>query len=218
MSSLNKKGVALTRRTFLLGSLALLACSQAPTSHTNSLLPSGSYVIALGDSLTAGYGASMGADYPHVLAEMTQWNVHNAGISGNTSADVLNRLPEVLQKTPQLILLGIGGNDFLHKIPLADTRYNMTKIIQTIQNKDIPLVLIAEPKPSISAAVFGQLSDHPLYNELAKAHQLPLLSSAWATVLSDESLRSDAIHANDEGYRQFAKILVDYLQKEGFLR
>lgn len=210
-----QKQNSLSRRTFLLSALALAACGKANIG--THVLPSGSQVLALGDSLTAGYGASDNADYPHVLAEISQWHVDNEGISGNTSADVLNRLPEVLQKAPQLILLGIGGNDFLRHVPLADTQRNMTNIIHAIQQKNIALVLIAQPKPSLSAAMFGSLRDHSLYEQLAKTHQVPLLQNAWAEILSQKHLRSDAIHANDAGYRQFAEKLADFLREEGFL-
>lgn len=205
----------ISRRTFILGSLALIACGKTAVSHR--ALPSGSVVMALGDSLTAGYGASPKADYPQILAQNTGWQVINAGISGDTTADVLRRLPEVLQNQPQLILLSIGGNDFLRKVPLNETEKNLHDIIHTIQKQSIDLVLIAEPQPSISAAVLGHLSDHPIYAELAKTHQLPLFADGWSDILSDSHLRSDTIHANDQGYRQFAEQLAIFLRKNGFL-
>ncbi|MEJ2415039.1 MAG: GDSL-type esterase/lipase family protein, partial [Sulfurimonas sp.] len=73
-------------------------------------------ILAFGDSLTAGYGASKGQDYPAHLQRLSGIKVINAGISGEVSADGLKRLPELLQEyKPQLVILCHGGNDILRK-------------------------------------------------------------------------------------------------------
>ena len=79
------------------------------------------------------------------------------------------------------------------------------------------LVLIAEPKPSLGALV-GSLSDHPLYADLAEKYRVPLFADGWSRILSDGALKSDAIHANAEGYALFAERLAAFLQKQGFWR
>lgn len=204
-----------TRRTFLRNTLAffLFACSN-PKTH--KALPKGAKVSALGDSLTAGFGAPKGADFPTQLARLTEWNIDNDGISGDKTEDILARLERVFNKQPQLILLGIGGNDFLRRVPIETTQNHLNQIITRITQNHIPLVLIAEPHLTAAALLTGQLSDHPIYAELAKQHQLPLFGEAWSNILSDKSLKSDQIHANAKGYQQFAQELFDFLKKQGF--
>ncbi len=69
-----------------------------------------------------------------------------------------------------------------------------------------------------TSALFGKASDNPLYEDIAEAEGIPLYSDGWSTVLSDEALKSDKIHANAAGYRQFAEGLHDYLKDEGWVR
>lgn len=203
------------RRQFLLLSAAALlaACGNDQARHNR--IAKGSRVLALGDSLTFGYGAPEEAAYPKQLARITGWRITNGGVSGDTSAQALARLPNLLTEQPKLILLGIGGNDFLRKVPESETRRNISTIIERAQAANIPIVLIGVPRPSLGALV-GSLSDHPLYEDLAKQHGIPLLSDAWSKILGDSSLRSDQIHANAEGYLKFAEIMAEFLRKQGF--
>ncbi len=180
------------------------------------ILPAGSTVVALGDSLTYGYGANTETAYPTVLAELSKWNVVNAGVNGDTSEDVLTRVNEITEQNPDLVLLGVGGNDVLQRIAPDTTRANIIAIIDTLQSNNIDVVLIAEPHLSTSA-LFGKASDNPLYEDIAETESIPLYSDGWSTVLSDEALKSDKIHANAAGYRQFAEGLHDYLKNEGWV-
>ncbi|MFI8554903.1 GDSL-type esterase/lipase family protein [Psychrobacter sp. NPDC077938] len=189
-------------------------CGSEPTQ---TALPAGSTVVALGDSLTYGYGANDETAYPTVLAELSKWNVINAGVNGDTSEDVLTRVNEITEQNPDLVLLGVGGNDVLQRIAPDTTRANIIATIDTLQSNNIDVVLIAEPHLSTSA-LFGKASDNPLYEDIAEAEGIPLYSDGWSTVLSDEALKSDKIHANAAGYRQFAEGLHDYLKDEGWVR
>jgi len=189
----------------------MTGCSSEPTQ---TALPAGSTVVALGDSLTYGYGANPETAYPTVLAELSKWNVVNAGINGDTSADVLNRVDRIIQQNPDLVLLGVGGNDFLQRVAPDTTRDNIVATIDALQSDNIEVVLIAEPYFSTSA-LFGKASDNPIYEDIAEAKDVPLYSNSWSTVLSDDTLKSDRIHANEAGYQQFAKGLHEYLQKQG---
>jgi lysophospholipase L1-like esterase len=180
------------------------------------ILPAGSTVIALGDSLTYGYGASPETAYPTVLADLSKWRVINAGVNGDTSSDVLARVEKITKQNPNLVLLGVGGNDVLQRIQSDTTRANITAIIDTLQAKNIDVILVAEPHLSASA-LFGKVSDNPLYEDIADAKDIPLYSSGWSAVLSDDTLKSDQIHANAAGYRQFAEGLHGYLQEEGWV-
>ena len=127
------------------------------------------------------------------------------------------RLPGLLQPKPGLALVCIGGNDFLRRIGEDETRANIGRILQTLQTASVPTVLVAEPHFTIGALV-GSLSDHPLYGDLAETYRVPLLDGAWSEILGRRELRSDQIHANDEGYRLFAEKAADFLRRQGFFR
>ena len=198
----------------LAAAIGMTGCGNEPTQ---TALPAGSTVVALGDSLTYGYGANTETAYPVVLAELSKWRVINAGVNGDTSADVLTRVNEITEQKPDLVLLGVGGNDVLQRIAPDTTRANIIATIDTLQSNNIDVVLIAEPYLSTSA-LFGKASDNPLYEAIAEAEGIPLSSDGWSTVLSDEALKSDKIHANAAGYRQFAEGLHEYLTEQGLAR
>lgn len=197
----------------LSATISVTGCGSEPQQD---ILPAGSTVIALGDSLTYGYGASPETAYPKILADLSKWRVINAGVNGDTSADVLDRVDEITKQNPDLVLLGVGGNDVLQRVQSDTTRANIIATIDTLQSKNIDVVLIAEPHLSTSA-LFGKASDNPLYEAIAEAEGIPLYSDGWSTVLSDDALKSDRIHANAAGYRQFAEGLHGYLKDEGWM-
>lgn len=178
----------------------------------------GATVLALGDSLTEGVGTSPQTAYPEVLAAMTGWNVINAGVSGDTSAGALSRLAGLLSKhQPKLVLTCIGGNDFLHQVDESRTRSNIKAICEKIKASNAQNMLIAVPKISLLAATLSHLSDHPMYQQIAKETDIPLQEGGWSEVLSNASLRSDRIHANKEGYALFAQRLAKSLRDVGLL-
>jgi acyl-CoA hydrolase len=184
-------------------------------------VPRGSTVLALGDSLTHGTGAPPEAAWPAVLAALTGWNVINAGVPGDTSAQALQRLPALLDEhRPALVLVGLGGNDFLRRLDPEATRTNLRRIGEASLAAGAQVLLIAVPRPTALAAFAGALGDHPLYEQLADEMKWPLHPGAkggWAEVLGDERLRSDAIHANAEGYARFAQGLRATVRSVGLL-
>lgn len=193
---------------------AVTGCSDAPTYTP---VAAGSTVVALGDSLTYGYGTSPETAYPTVLASLSGWTVVNAGVNGDTSADVLARLDDITAQQPDLVLLGVGGNDVLQRINPETTRSNLVAIIRALKAADSQVILIAEPHFSVSA-LFGRVSDNPVYEDVAESEEVLLYEGGWSEILSDDSLKSDKIHANAAGYRQFAEDLYTYLQEAGVAR
>lgn len=170
------------------------------------LVPAGATVVALGDSLTFGTGATPETSYPAVLAALSGWQVVNGGVPGDTSAQALERLPALLQEhRPALVLVSIGGNDLLRRLPEADTRANVQRICELAQAAGAQVLLLAVPRPALAAAITGSLSDHPMYAEVSAALKVPLHAQGWASVLADAALRADAIHANARGYAQMAR-------------
>jgi acyl-CoA hydrolase len=207
-----------SRRAFLVSLLSLPALAACGRKRKLSALPAGATVLALGDSITFGTGTTPDSSYPAVLARLTGWNVINAGVPGDTSAAALARLPALLQEhSPQLVLAGIGGNDFLRRLPVAETRANIRAICQQAVAAGAQVVLIAIPEASAVAAAMRSLGDHALYEEIATELKLPLHSSGWSKVLGDPALRSDPIHANTQGYEAFARGLANRLRELGLL-
>ena len=201
---------SVTRRGFAarVGGAGLLVVTLAGCGRdkkTAQPVPPGSTVLALGDSLTYGTGASAETSYPTVLAELTGWNVVNAGVPGDTSAQALVRLPALLaEHRPKLVIVSIGGNDFLRKLPESDTRANVHAACKLALESGAQVLLVAVPRATVAAAL-GQMTDHALYAEVAKDLNIPLQREGWGEVLAQAELRSDQVHANAKGYAQFAR-------------
>ena len=208
---------AMRRRAVLAAMLApLAACGRkAPRAQA---VPPGATVLALGDSLTSGVGASPDTAYPAVLQRLTGWKIVNGGVSGDTSSQALARLPDLLQAhQPALVIVGIGGNDFLRRQSAAATRANVRQICLEARASGAQVLLVAVPELSLMAAAAGRLSDHALYGEIAGELKIPLHARGWSGVLADERLRADAVHANAAGYERFAEGLADTLKATGLL-
>ena len=193
----------------LVAVLFLVACDRAPTLPR---LSPHDVILAFGDSLTHGTGASEEAAYPAVLASLSGHTVINAGVPGDTTTTGLQRLPAVLAEyKPRLVLLCLGGNDMLHQQPAATTENNLRLLVQTIRASGADVVLIGVPEPKL----FGGAPD--FYAKVAKDMKLPLEDDAFNDVLKDNRLKSDPIHANAAGYRVVAERLDKFLKEAGAL-
>lgn len=182
-------------------------------------IPSGATVLVLGDSLSYGTGADKNEDYPSLLAANTGWNIVNAGVPGDTSADGLLRLPELLDAhQPKLLIIELGGNDFLHSVPVTQTIENLKTAISLAKLKNITIVLVAIPEFSPLMAAMGGLSDHPIYEKLAKENNVLLVRDVFSEVLSKNALKADYIHPNAAGYRAVEEKMRDSLIELGLLQ
>ena len=208
----------ISRRVLVLSAASLLLAACGRKAVKGTPISAGSTVLALGDSLTSGVGATAPTSYPAVLQGLTGWDIVNGGISGNTSAQALARLPELLEEHhPALVIVSIGGNDFLKKQSVEALKNNIRSIVSQSQAASAQVVLVAIPEVSVLAAASGKLSDHALYADLAKELKLPLFADGWSRVLSDSDLRSDTVHANAAGYTQFANAFAKWLRESNFL-
>lgn len=200
--------------------LLLATCVVAACSHPkHDAVPAGTTVLILGDSISYGTGANKGEDYPSILAAKSGWAVVNAGVPGDTSADGLKRLPDLLEEhTPKLVLVELGGNDFLRHVPHDQISQNLRAILKQIKAKGIPVVMLAVPKPNVFGAAVGSLSDDPLYELLGKETQTPVVSDVLSDVLGKNALKSDTIHPNAAGYRLVGENLAEALKGLGYLR
>ncbi len=187
----------------------LAACERAPTLPR---LSPHDVIVAFGDSLTHGTGASTDTAYPAVLATLTGRTVINAGVPGDTTTTALQRLPAVLDAhKPRLVLLCLGGNDMLRKHSESATENNLRLLVQTIRASGADVVLIGVPEPKL----FGGAPD--FYARVADELKLPLEDEVFVEVLKDNRLKADPIHANAAGYRVVAERLAELLRERGAL-
>jgi acyl-CoA thioesterase-1 len=206
---------------YLLLIITLVACGKTAEKH--AAIPQGAIVLILGDSLSYGTGANTGTntgeDYPSLLATKTGWQIINAGVPGDTSEGGLARLPALLQQhQPKLLIVELGGNDFLHHVPQTNTVANLKAILAHAKAVNVPTVLVAIPEISAFRAAMGNLQDHTLYETLAQETNTPLITNVFSEVLSDNALKADQIHANAKGYAEVAKQLNEKLKELGLAK
>lgn len=210
------------RRSTLRGLLAAAfaaALGMACSSPREAAVPRGATVLVLGDSISAGFGLRPEESWVRHLGEATGWTMVNGGVSGDTSAQGLARLPALLDEhRPAVVLVELGGNDFLRKRPLDELRANLAAIAGRVREAGGRPVLIAVPAPSIAGAVLRNLSDHELYAPLAKDLAVPLVDEAIAEVLSRAEWKLDALHPNAEGHRELAVRVAKRLRALGLAR
>jgi len=207
--------VAVIRLLLLLALACFAGCGKAPRL---AALPAGSPVLAFGDSITHGTGAGPGEDYPSLLAVSSGWRVHNAGVPGDTAATARERIGETLQATrPLLVIVELGGNDFLRRRPEAEVKEDLRAIVRASRQAGAEVVLVAVPRLSLLGAISGQLPDAKIYADLASEEKLPLLPGIVAGILADPKLKADPIHPNAAGYRQMASEIAARLRHVGLL-
>ena len=171
-------------------------------------------ILAFGDSLTYGFGASPDESYPVQLSKLTGLKVINAGVNAETSEEGLQRLAPFLENpSVKLMILFFGGNDIMQKRSMQSLKANLTNMIQMAKAKNIDVLLVALPNFSL----FG-ISDLDLYKEVSDEEDIPLLSKMYANIITEPSLKSDQIHPNAQGYSVMAEKIFESLNKHGWIK
>jgi lysophospholipase L1-like esterase len=191
--------------------LVLLALAAGCGDKTKlSRLPGDAVVLAFGDSLTFGTGAAESESYPAQLEKLIGRRVARAGVPGEVTAQALARLPSALDEhTPRLLLLCIGGNDFLRRAGNAQAEANVREMVKLARGRGIEVLLIGTPEPGIS------VTPPAFYAGIAKQFALPYEEAVIGEVLRDASLKSDPIHPNAQGYGVIAGRIAERLRKSG---
>lgn len=160
----------------------------------------GQTIICFGDSLTYGTGAGKEMDYPSQLSKMIGTPVINAGVPGDTTARALQRLErDVLSKSPDLVLITLGGNDLKNGVAKDRAFQNLRIIVESIQNTGAGVILGGIKFP-IRDRGFGRA-----YQELSEETGAVLIANIFDGIMGNRNLMSDPIHPNDAGYQIIAE-------------
>lgn len=178
-------------------------------------------ILALGDSLFAGYGLDRGQSYPARLeatlrARGINARIANAGVSGDTSQAGLQRLKFTLDSqaaAPELVLISLGGNDLLRGIPPAQTRANLDAILGELDRRKVRAVLMGMlAPPNLGPSFRGEFD--AIYPALAKQHHVALVPFFLKPVIGRTDLvQADHIHPTREGIEDIVAATVDAVAK-----
>ncbi len=171
------------------------------TSYTNFPPHATGDWVAFGDSLTSGFGASQGNDYPTLLGKNIARKILNKGIPGETTENALQRVEEIIQLQPRVVLLCLGGNDGLQQLPIDKTFANLSAMIDRLQASGSFVVLIGVRSASIIDHYAGS------FKKLSAEKHVLYVPNILSGVLGSPSLMSDYIHPNDDGYKAIANRL-----------
>ncbi len=162
-------------------------------------------IVALGDSLTAGRGVDVEESYPSQLqrkldAKGYRYRVVNAGVSGDTSAQGLSRIPAVRELRPSIVIVELGANDGLRGLPVEATRQNLDSVVSQLSADGAVVVLagmVLPPNYGTSyTGAFGRI-----FPDLARLHRVALIPFFLRGVAGQPALnQEDGIHPTAQGY------------------
>jgi len=173
-------------------------------------------IVAFGDSLTAGFGLTEKESYPYLLQEKLksegyEYEVINAGVSGDTSIGGLERADWVLgQENVQILILELGANDLLRRMPVDKMKRNLAQIIEKAQAKNVKVLLCGMLAPTSVGADY-QREYVNSFSDLADKYEVEFLPFLLENVALNKNLnQADGIHPNAEG----ARIMTENIHKE----
>lgn len=186
-------------------------------------------VVALGDSLTAGYGLAPEQGYVPQLqawlqAQGQDVQVENAGVSGDTTAGGLSRLDWSLTPETDALIVNLGGNDMLRGIDPAEARSNLEKILSTAQSRNLPVLLVGLHAPNNYGPDYKAAFD-AIFPTLATQYGALLYPDYFAPLKATGNdnqalqtyMQPDAIHPNAEGVARIVAAIgpsvLDLLQE-----
>ena len=190
--------------------LLLMFILTATSAFANSATSVPVTVLALGDSLTAGYGLEQDESFPAqlekaLLSEGYAVKVVNAGVSGDTSAGGLARIEWALADRPQIVVVEFGANDALRGLDPAQTHANLDQIIARLNQAGCRVILAGMQSPRNLGPDYNNTFDQ-IYANLAKRYDLLFYHFFLEGVATDPELNQvDGIHPNSEGVRLIVK-------------
>ena len=174
-------------------------------------------ILALGDSLTAGIGVLVQENYPSRLQDRLRekgydYVVINAGVSGDTTAGGLRRLPWLLQHKPRIVILALGANDGFRGLPVAQMYSNLKQIIETCREQKAIVLLAGMKIPPNYGEEYSREFEE-VFVRLAKEYKLRFVPFLLEGVAAKRELtQPDGIHPLGSGYKIVAKTVWKALQ------
>lgn len=208
--------------TILLPALAVAPWLVALDAAALSASDTRPRIVAFGDSLTSGLGVQTGESYPAQLQRRLDdlkysYRVINAGVSGDTTAGGLRRVPWILNNKPELVILELGANDGLRGLDVDQTKNNLRQIVERLRAAGTTVVLAGMKLPPNYGRDYTTRFE-AIYPALAQEYRLPLIPFFLEGVGGASSLnQADGIHPTKEGYEiivgQVLKVLKPVLRK-----
>lgn len=155
-------------------------------------------IVAFGDSLTEGYGVAPEDSYPSVLSGLLDRSVVNLGQSGETAVAAVNRIPQVLNYTPHMVLIEFGANDFMRGMSMQKAVEAVGQIVDSVQRAGAVAVIV-------DTGATGMGGYTKAYKKMAKEKGAVFVPGIMKDILTKRDLKSDAVHPNKEGYALFAQ-------------
>jgi acyl-CoA thioesterase-1 len=175
-------------------------------------------IVALGDSITAGHGVGPGHSYPDYVqraleAKGYRYRVINEGVSGDTTSNGLERLSQVIERKPEVVILELGGNDGLRGIPIESTRANLEEMIAALHNAGAVVVLAGMTLPPNYGVDYIRRFER-MYEELASRHRLKLIAFRLEKLggTYNELMQRDGLHPTREGHRRLGEYVARELE------
>lgn len=175
-------------------------------------------IVCLGDSLTSGHGVGSAAAYPALLHQRVRragfpYEVVNAGLSRDTSADARARLDRALDGDVRVLVIALGANDGLRGVPVAQLTANLGQIIEAAQQRGIAVLLCAMEALPIHGWAYCA-AFHQAYPALAARYEVPLVPFILLDVIGNPRLmQPDRAHPNAEGARAIAGVIWPHLEQ-----
>lgn len=166
----------------------------------------GTDIIAFGDSLVQGVGASNGNDFVSVLGRRVGQTIINLGRGGDTTGAALSRIDDIFRHTPRVVIVLLGGNDSLNKVPDEETFKNLAAIIEFIHNKGSAVILVG-----VQSGVLRDRYDNE-FEALAEKYRTGFVPDILNGIIGDSRYMSDIIHPNDAGYALIAERIEPVLR------
>lgn len=159
-----------------------------------------------------GVGATTGNDLVSQLSKIIDTPILNKGVGGDTTESALRRLDrDILQHDPRIVIVLLGGNDFIRRIPKEETFQNLVTVIESIEDAGAVVVLLG-----VRGGVLGDGYKRE-FEKLARQYDLYYVPNVLSGIIGNSKLLSDTIHPNDAGYRVIAErvgpILLEILGK-----
>jgi len=172
-------------------------------------------IIAFGDSLTAGYGLQINESYPAQLEKKLKERglavkVINSGVSGESTKGNLERAKFISEQNPDIVLLGIGGNDALRQLSIEETKKNIEDTILTLKDTaKPPVIVLLQMQAPINAGLKYKQDFDAIYTDLTRKHELVLLPFITLEVFSNPDYKlPDGIHYNQAGYEKIIELYL----------